>query len=762
MAEIVSGLQFIPNQPIVFNQDTDCDTCEPTEFCSLHQSDEYIEIQIKQNPCDTNLICDTPFAEGDELLTDTLMALYGDDLVQNGDFATGAFWGATPPEATISGGAAHFIPGTNVFAYVAQTISSAEHGQWHRIQYLLSNVIAAGDNINASLYDGAVTFGPESTNGVKTAKARGGSTDDELTLFVTQLGGVTFTCDLDNVSLRRICPEYLVTTANWTPLEPGFRHTAGATDSLEVDITATATTYYVVRVTILNSTAGGITASLAGGTASGATSGNGTFTIYITSGATLSTGLLLTPTSNFDGDIMLVSLKEVTTCFNVDDTWVITEDGLMCSGGDSSTLIQTGSPILALNYYQCEIEIYNYGSGTLQFEIGTEAGDLLSGNGAHKDFITAATNGQIKIIPSTDFVGCFKISSLSVIRLTNALEVTLIDADGNEEAELDGKVTFYDDVINIKFKPSETLNLVGQPISMGCKTICVKNPCSEEIDYFESTFGDGSGWTDGGSGFMTTGGGNMVYDCPNPPNTGGTGSSSHAVVVTGGYQYRCILTVDALSGSPCSLQVVMVDGNAIQAPVLATGDVELIVSPASNGVLIQINISKLGAPSSVLSLSRIVVTEIRPIDREYCSSCFKIVEDAGCAKLIEAYSDTNGMGFNFESGFKLRSRVLSKFIASSYSENSNEYTDTGGDGIKNFASTQKKQTLFIEGVPEYMHDFIRVAKNCPTFIIDDTEYIAENNEYKPEWQGMGFVKKAPARFDVYKKDKGTLFNFACE
>ena len=766
MAEIVSGLEFIENQPIVFNRDAPCDECIPDDSCVLVASEDFVEFQIKQNPCDTNLICDTPFALGPELIEDTLMEQYGDDLVTNGSFASGASWALAGAEFTISGGAAHTAPGGSIFISMTQTLAAPVHDQWHRIQFTLSNVINGGQVLRSELYSLVTSyFTDEDSDGVKTSKVRGGNATNDLRFLVEDAGGVDFTSDIDDVSLRVICPLWTLAAvaSNWEPLEPGYRHTAGSTTGLGYGGTTIPPGIYACKVTIANATAGGVKFTANGGTDSDYTSGNGTFDLQVISGGSAFLGQGFIPTSNFDGDIMFTSIREITTCFDIDDTWSIDGDGLVCSGGNSSDLTMTGSPILALNYYQVQIEIYNYFSGTIQFEIGTQAGDLLSGNGIHKDYITAATNGQIIIIPSADFVGCFKASTLSVIRLSNALEVDLIDADGNLEAELDGYVTFYEDVINVKFQPSTTLNLIGQPVSMGCKTIRVHNPCEEEIAFFSSEFETGDGWVDGGSGFMTTGGGVMVYECNNPPDAGGTGTSSHVVAATGGYTYRCIITVSSLLGSQCTLQVVINDGSALQSPVTATGDIELLVSPTTDSASITINIAKLAAPSSLLELDSIVVTEIRPIQRSYESNCLKFATEFNCqTKVFEAYSDTNNLGFNFLSGFKLHQRLIVKVQGSHYPEQSNEYTDTGGSTIKPFSRTRKITPIFIEMVPEYTHDFIRAARNAQHFLIDSVEHIAKADDYEPIWDGTGAFPLAPIIFEVYKADKNTLFNFACE
>jgi lysophospholipase L1-like esterase len=118
-----------------------------------------------------------------------------------------------------------------------------------------------------------------------------------------------FTADLSGYSV----------TTNWAWESPGVaRHSTGSVVSLTSSITLVDAIEYEIKIVVGGSTAGTVTSYAGSGTA-GTARGNGTFTErLICSG---STDFLLTPTTDFDGYVDVVSVRKVDQLFNYNNQY---------------------------------------------------------------------------------------------------------------------------------------------------------------------------------------------------------------------------------------------------------------------------------------------------------------------------------------------------------------------------------------------------------------------------------------------------------
>ena len=110
------------------------------------------------------------------------------------------------------------------------------------------------------------------------------------------------------------------TAANWTLATNatnlnvgGYTHTTGAVTALTFSLNAVKDTYYQVVVTITGRTGGNVTVTFGGATVSGAAITASTIsTIY----ATATTALSITPTTDFDGTVV-ISLKATSALSSI-------------------------------------------------------------------------------------------------------------------------------------------------------------------------------------------------------------------------------------------------------------------------------------------------------------------------------------------------------------------------------------------------------------------------------------------------------------
>lgn len=141
----------------------------------------------------------------------------------------------------------------------------------------------------------------------------------------------------------------------------------------------------------------------------------------------------------------------------------------------------------------------------------------------------------------------------------------------------------------------------------------------------------------------------------------------------------------------------------------------------------------------------------------YNSNCLTLKTDVGCAQLLQGYSDNEAFGFEYNNtGFRLSQRLEFSLTAPVYRQTTDDYIYSDGRRENNFAQTEKFSTLFIEKVPEFVHDCIQVTRLSKHFSIGDgsdvlTEYFPYPQDYQPEWVKNSGIRVAPSRFEVSKK-----------
>ena len=118
----------------------------------------------------------------------------------------------------------------------------------------------------------------------------------------------------------------------------------------------------------------------------------------------------------------------------------------------------------------------------------------------------------------------------------------------------------------------------------------------------------------------------------------------------------------------------------------------------------------------------------------YCSECYNI---SSCQEgmLLQWTNDDNGLGFNYaQLGFIQQLRVNGGLrIPTGFYDDETYYSDSKGDTGILYAQAIKQQELWIESIPEYLHDAIRVAIAHDHFFIDGVEYVKLEGGYAPEW-----------------------------
>jgi len=156
----------------------------------------------------------------------------------------------------------------------------------------------------------------------------------------------------------------------------------------------------------------------------------------------------------------------------------------------------------------------------------------------------------------------------------------------------------------------------------------------------------------------------------------------------------------------------------------------------------------------------------------FCSECYDL-SDCGTANqcdfpqvvekglLIQWTNDENGLGFNYSQlGFIQQLRLEGGLRASSGSyDDETFYTTSGGQRGLVYTHTTKQEELWVQSIPEYLHDALRVALAHDHFFINGQEYVKTEGGYAPDWDVPNTLL-AGVIVGVQKKTQDT-FNINC-
>lgn len=285
------ALQFIKNQQCQFEDDTDDTniTFEQT-YNPLVQSADRVYFQCKQTACGADELCDLTALGGNRILN-------------------GSFTGAAT-SWNLTGGCAY---GTNNAAFTAanntaawQSLTSALTGELYKVTFTITR--SAGV-LTASL--GNLDFSPVGCTAVGPLNAYTASGTYTIYLrWVTTANCILFESDdnfvgtLDTVSVNQMgtCTLYPNdgNTPGWFNDGTSIFHVVGATTAFSITPAPLAvSTYYKVTLSVTNMTAGTLVVGM--GDSTNSITGNGSYTLYGSSGGTQT--FTLTPTTDFDGYI---------------------------------------------------------------------------------------------------------------------------------------------------------------------------------------------------------------------------------------------------------------------------------------------------------------------------------------------------------------------------------------------------------------------------------------------------------------------------
>lgn len=165
-----------------------------------------------------------------------------------------------------------------------------------------------------------------------------------------------------------------------------------------------------------------------------------------------------------------------------------------------------------------------------------------------------------------------------------------------------------------------------------------------------------------------------------------------------------------------------------------------------------------------MTIDNAVLVRVEPFEATYTSECLDYRLEHLNTKLITGWCDQDAFGFDFSNtGFQLQMRVEIRSLNPVYDKTKNIAQFSSGSAKVAYADQTKFWTLATGLLSESAHDALSTIIDCDHFTIGTSdanaiEYIAEVEDYQPEWTKTGSYALAQILINIRLKTKGMKFN----
>ena len=757
--------------------------CGPEFYCHPVTVGDTVWSQFYQTPCNNNEVTDPEFDD----------YTLGAELVTNGDFSVN-------PAAAWTFGAAFTWDNINTEMdclngsgdTLEQVGLGLLNGNLYRVTF--DCVITNGD------FDVFFGYGDPNQTQTPTVTASGSYQFDLLYLAgpgnesITFLSANNLTGSITNVSVKLISNTYWTPNGDWILSDGQACHRVGGINDLDENVAAyiDANSYYKVSFTVTNRTDGDISVGLAN-VNTGAISANGNFIYYLTPTAT--GALIISANSAFDGCISDLAVYKLRNDYSAE---------LIDANGNEFDVSD------AFSYYQDYV--------TLDFQFNDyELGDGCYTLNVYDQCIIASNN----LVFNGDFINGFDFWTKNNGPAQYQIASDQLTFKFNPFTQgFTDYVTNGDFSSGAAWTLNAGWSIVGQkavhtPGNTGTlfQTMTLPAPPAPATGYNYWVTFTVTNWTVGTislklgnapTGTTYTWKGNDIFlQIYNPKQSGSvdlifTPSSTFdgeiddvACVIVSGHTAFPIITNDPQPlFTPGSYQTeweiisssdpnISVRFNLQNATPTTTYETAVGVHSYSqtytlNGGQVQ-GVANFGKQSNDyvqtnyvagdITVDNISVIKVEPFEATYTSECLQYNSNGfPRTKMIVGYCDQNAFGFEFQNtGFRLQQRAEIRSIAPTYPKTTNIMKMGTGDARIAYAEIEKYWQLHTGFASETFHDTMAAIISCDHFQIGDTEttgveYIAEAEDYSPNWQTDGAYVLAAAVINLRVKEKGQVFN----
>lgn len=797
-----------PYQQLGFNPFRPTECCVGDDnYCSLFEPNDTVHGQFTQAPCEPSIVCDGDLDDfvPEEVILDPEFDNLEAQIATNPTFTTSA----TP--WTLGTG---WTFDTDHVEKVA-TLAPSNLSQLLPVQLVQDAVYQIIFTINASGGVGTVT--PFLTDGITTVTGNPATANATFTRYIkcriagAQTLGLIASLDwageIDSFFIRRVAFDWDFGNdtgageGDWEIGTTGFASTANivpatcTTTPLKMYGIITPFTTYDLEV-VINSGTGGQIAFDIGGNLTFYTLVTGATTITI-AGVVSGAGVDFATSHplGFCGVIESISLlTQESTCWDFEATHWIAGDGFICHIPGTADVLTNSPTVLMNKYYQLKFTISNRTQGTIASYLnglpGAPAG--VSENKEYIQYFSPTIDGQLQFFTSLTFDGC--LSNIQLYELRQDYVFELYDQDGNFILNLDIYASYFEDFVTLRFTFDEL------DIPYGCYQIYSYDFCNVQFEEivrdgeFNTVAGNfpGSVWYDntapasaGSSTQILNGqlvftdnnspianGQHRIHNCTNVfPDCPDTNPS----IPSGAHNYRIefdVIQNDDDTSHDVQIWLVNTPTTSMDSSVghktyiLNNIDPDGFVDTGHGLVYVSAQFRNFPV-NQVIIIDNLSIRRIEPFTATFKSGCIKYGAEFPCTKIIQAYSDSRAFGFEYdETEFRLQHRLKIRAMNPFYPEDSPDYIYSTGSRSKSFGQSEKFWNLFLERIPEWKHDTVRLQKISTHLLIGDdetdlTEFTTREGDYVPEWDRSGSSDLAPARFDLTLTNADVKFNSKC-
>lgn len=755
--------------------------CGSEQYCHPVQSGDTIWSQFYQTPCNDNEVIDPEFDDytlGAEEITN------GDFLANPvGNWTYGAAWAWDSINNEMDATA-------NTADALAQSGLALTDGQLYKLTF---DCVITNGSFEIFLGFGSLTptQGPtisQTGNYEFDLIYQSGLGNENLTFNPSSLTG-----SITNISLKSVSQDYWFPNSSWILTDGQACHIVGQVGDLVENVPnyIDALGYYKVQFTVTNATTGSLEV-FASDAGTGAITANGQYTFWLnptlngvlTIGAQIafdgcisdlkvyklrndytaelikSTGQLINVTNAFsyfeDYVTLSFQFEDYGTsegCFvlTVNDYCIITSDNLVINGdfvdGYTNWIKNNGNAQYDIIADQLQFKFYPFNQGFTDYVTN---GDFSSGAAwminpgwsvaGGKAIHTPGNTGtlsQTMTLPTPpinvnySFYVKFTVSNWTTgtitLKLGNAPTGTTYTWKGN-----DTFIQFYQPKqsgsVDIIFTPSSTFD--GEIDDVACVLSSAYSPFP------------------------------IITSTSNPLITPGTYQTEWEIV--GSSDPNISVKFNLVSATPqAPYQSDIGLQSYTQAYTLNGGAVQGIANFGKTSI----DYSQINYVEGDITVDNISLVKTEPFEATYVSECLKFTYDSvPRTKMIVGYCDQNAFGFEFQNtGFRLQQRAEIRSIAPTYPKSTTIMKMGTGNARVAYSEVEKYWQLHTGFASETFHDTMAVIISCDHFQIGDTEgdgveYIAEAEDYTPNWQGDGSYTLATAVVNLRVKEKGQVFN----
>lgn len=407
-------------------------------------------------------------------------------------------------------------------------------------------------------------------------------------------------------------------------------------------------------------------------------------------------------------------------------------------------------------------------------------GQTFTENGTYTIYKTPSAAGVVKFTRSVDFNGC--ISNPDLRKLKNDYDFSA--ATDSDEIDITSYAEYVNEFITIRFNP------YNAGLDFGCFKIQAFDTCTKQYDDVVTNGGFNSGSVSGVTGW-TENNGSAQYDFSGNNAkfiySGSAPQSSFPILINAvnpnlvAGNYEVTFTIVSNSDTTNIGIAVYID-TYFQSPVTyysAPGTYTYqILNYDPNGpvpiggsqrVRVVANFEKAAVKTAGnIIIDNVKVNRIEPFDATYISDCIQYENSFSFpTRMIQAYCDTNNMGFDFENtGFVLQQRVECRSINPFYPSNANIQQYGSGNARLTYSDIEKYWELHTGFLSESAHDALAIMRLCDHFLIgidanELTEYLTDKEDYSPAWQRNGDYDLATSVINLRIKANGQKFNRQC-